>query len=128
MKKLTIALSLAAVALSLAAVDPVHGHHSVASGYDLYNIFTKTGVLTRVDWVMPHSWVFFDVKTDDGKVENWSIEFPTAFRRQGGSRDYFVVGQTYKIMAAPAKSGEHKGYITELTLPDGRKISMLGQI
>jgi len=31
------------------------------------------GVVTKMEWINPHSWIHIDVKGDDGKVVNWAM-------------------------------------------------------
>jgi hypothetical protein len=108
---------------------PIEAHHSVAAEFDAANLVTVTGTLTRIDWILPHAWLYVDVKAADGTIQHWGFQTPTAFRRQGASaRGYFEVGQTLTVTSAVARSGDLKGYIAFITLPDGRKLSMAGQL
>src|SRR5690606_8120832 len=54
-----------AVAFALAA--PAFAHHGIAS-FDMNREFVIEGTITDVDWVNPHSWLYLDAVTADGKV------------------------------------------------------------
>ena len=70
--KTRFAIALAGVALACAA--PLAAHHAVGGEYDPNKPVTVTGTVTRVEWVNPHSRIYFDVADTDGKVTNWSVE------------------------------------------------------
>ena len=56
----------------VAAAVPVFAHHSFAAEFDGNKQITLTGVVTKVDWVNPHAYIYVDVKGDDGAVVNWA--------------------------------------------------------
>src|SRR5690348_15474606 len=81
-------------------------HHSVAAEFDANHLVTVTGELTKVDWILPHAWLFVDVKGDDGTIQHWGFQTPTAFRRKGAAaRGYFNIGDTLTVTAAVARNG-----------------------
>src|SRR5690348_9727880 len=90
----------------------VQAHHSVAAEFDADHLVTVTGTLTRLDWILPHSWLYVDAKADDGTIQHWGFETPTAFRRGGASaKEYFMIGETLTVTAMVARNGALKGYI-----------------
>ncbi len=120
MKRIEIAAA-AAVAISLAA--PALAHHAVNSQFDVTKNVPMEGVLTKVELINPHSYVYFDVKGKNGKVANWAVESgaPGALRRAGiSARDSLIVGKTYKFVICPSRNGSNSGLMSALTLPDGR--------
>ena len=122
-------LPVALCGLFFASSGPVQAHHSVAAEFDANHLVTVTGTLTRLDWILPHSWLYVDVMGDDGMIQHWGFQTPTAFRRQGASaRDYFTIGEQLTVTAMVARNGALKGYIAFIKLPDGRKLSMAGQL
>ena len=69
---MTVACVVAAVGL-LAGAMPLKAHHSFAAAFDESKPINLVGVVTKVELVNPHSWIWLDVKSKDGKVVNWGI-------------------------------------------------------
>src|SRR5262249_21970246 len=94
---------------------------------------TADAVLTEIEWINPHGWLHFDVKTPSG-TQKWLLQTPppNVWRKLGvASKGFLNVGQTYHVQAAPGKTrlskeGEIRGMITVLVFPDGRRLSMVG--
>jgi hypothetical protein len=121
MKPQTI-LAIASLAIAIGAT-PALAHHAVNSQFDVTKNLELTGVLTKVELINPHTYVYFDVKNKAGKFETWNIESgaPGALRRAGlSARDSLVPGATYKFVISPARNGSKSGLMSGLTLPDGR--------
>jgi len=55
----------------------VFAHHSFPSEFDNTIAVTVRGVVTSVEVVNPHSFIYIDVETD-GAVERWALEGPGA--------------------------------------------------
>ncbi len=108
----------------LLGVLPASAHHSFAAEFDGTKQITLTGVVTKVDWVNPHTWVYVDVKGDDGNVVNWALESgaPNALYRAGWRKDDLKVGDTVTFDAFLAKDGSHTAAARQVKLPDGRKV------
>ena len=71
---LEIALgSVVGVAVSV-LIAPARAHHAFAAEFDAKRPVTLRGVVTKMEWVNPHSWIHVDVKTPEGKVQQWMIE------------------------------------------------------
>jgi hypothetical protein len=115
---LTIVLGL------LAASAPVFAHHSFAAEFDGNKQVTLNGVVTKVDWVNPHAYLYVDVKGDDGAVVNWAIETgaPNVLYRQGWRKDDLKTGDMVTLTAFLAKDGSHTAAARDVKLPDGRHV------
>jgi len=103
---------------------PALAHHAVQASVDVNKTLVLKATLTRIDWINPHTWMHFDVKTDDGVlhedvlVESLGI---SALRRVGlSSKSAFRVGDIYEISFYPNRDGSLGGFMNRMVLPDGR--------
>jgi len=120
--------ALAVLGLLIAGI-PASAHHSVQAQFDLDKPIKLTGVVTKVEWINPHSYLYLDVKDDTGKVKHWAFEMagPGALRKAGLSRadrGGLKVGDTVGVNGVLAKDGTDSGLIKDLILPDGRKFTI----
>lgn len=108
----------------VAAAVPVFAHHSFAAEFDGKKQISLAGVVTKVDWVNPHAYIYIDVKGEDGTVVNWGIETgaPNMLYRQGWRKDDLKVGDMVTLDAFVAKDGSHTAAAFQVKLPDGRKV------
>jgi hypothetical protein len=63
-------LALACVASS---VLPVWAHHS-HNNYDVSKWTTMEGTVTEVHRLVPHSWIYIDVRDAKGQTASWALE------------------------------------------------------
>lgn len=114
----------ALVALFLTAV-PALAHHALQAEFDTAKRGEFTGVLTRFALINPHVRWFFDVKKPDGTVEQWQVSAagPGPIRQAGLARA-FKVGDTYRVIYAPARNGAKLGRVVDFHFPDGRVVTL----
>ena len=122
--KITAFAALAAAFALLIPVAPAFAHHPFAAEFDGNKQITLTGVVTKVDWVNPHAYIYVDVKGDDGAVVNWAIETgaPNILYRHGWRRDDLKAGDTVTLQTFLAKDGSHTAAARSVKLPDGRNV------
>ena len=118
-----------AVLCLLWAGAPASAHHSVQAQFDLEKPINLTGVVTKVEWINPHSYLYLDSKDNTGKVKHWAFEMagPGALRKAGLSRadrGGLKAGDNITVNGVLAKDGTDSGLIKDLTLPDGRKFTI----
>src|SRR5713101_5998176 len=93
---------IAALAFAgLAIPATVFAHHSFAAEFDRDQKITLKGSIVRMDWVNRHSWLYIEVKDDNGKVETWALEFgaPNALFRRGWRKTAVPIGATVTVTA-----------------------------
>ena len=90
----------------LAVCVPAMAHHGNA---DYENkVLTLKGTVTQWRWVNPHVYLKIDVKGDDGKVVNWTMELvaPSNMINFGFNIDSFKPGDQVTVVTSQvAKNG-----------------------
>lgn len=106
----------------LASAPLTQAHHAFAAEFDAKQPLELKGVVTKLKWVNPHSWLYFDVTDASGKISNWGVEFgaPNALANTGLTKADLKAGQQVSIKGFKSKSGEAYGYCVFVTLADGR--------
>jgi Family of unknown function (DUF6152) len=99
-------------------------HHSFAAQYDINKPVTLGGVVTKMEWMNPHSRFYVDVKDETGRIVNWNVELasPNVLLRQGWTREALKPGDLVTVDAAQAKDGSNMANAQRVTLADGRRV------
>jgi len=107
-----------------AAAVPVIAHHSFAAEFDAKKPVKLRGTVTKMEWINPHSWIHIDVKTPDGKVEQWMVEggAPNALLRRGWNKNSLLPGTEILVEGFQAKDGAMRANGRDITFPDGKKL------
>ncbi len=121
-------LSTLAAGYLLAGSSQVAAHHAFAAEFDADKPIDLQGTVTKIKWVNPHSWLYFDVTDGQGKVTNWGVEFgaPNQLAKIGLKKSDVAPGTAIHIKGYLAKNGGPYGYSVIVTLPDGRKFQTGG--
>ena len=122
MKTRMLAVLVGAAIVSSAM--PVLAHHSFAAEFDAAKPINLTGVVTKVEWMNPHTYFYVDVKDPQtGKVANWACEMgsPNGLTRQGWTRNTLKVGMVVSFDGTRAKDGSNKANARNV-LVDGKKL------
>jgi hypothetical protein len=102
-------------------------HHSFGVEYDVTRPVTLTGVITKIEWTNPHSFVYIDVKDEKGNIENWKFEGypPSVLFRTGWKKDTTMkAGDTITISGWRARDGTNWAHSREVTFSSGNKLFM----
>jgi len=109
---------------ALLAGVPAAAHHSFSAIFDAAKPVMLTGTVTRIEWMNPHTWIYLDVKKDDGNVEAWSFEMgsPNRLMRYGWNQNSLPTGATVTITGSQARDGSTKAAVDTVTLADGKRL------
>jgi hypothetical protein len=112
--------------LSAAAALAHHGFGTFIIDEDI----EVTGTVTGLDFVNPHSWLYFDVAQDDGEVVSMRCEMRSAntLRRSGWTPELFPEGSTITIQGSPDRDDPFSCYVSTVVFADGSSIDRYGQM
>src|SRR5579862_7067754 len=123
--KPTSLIVLAGVVLLVAAI-PATAHHSFAAEYDASKPCKMTGTVSKFELTNPHSWIFIDVKDEQGNIVTWEFETanPNSLFRRGYKKGMILPGMVVTIEGYLAKDSSHTGNAHVLTMPDGKVVQL----
>jgi hypothetical protein len=112
----------------MACAAPAFAHHGGGT-FDLTRSVTYTGKLTRVELVNPHSWLYFDITDENGRVSHHRCEMRSVhvLRRSGWTTELFPVGQRITVEAAPDKVDPGSCYLNTIRFENGSHMDRYGQ-
>lgn len=115
-----IAAALAAGPLAMQA----SAHHSFAAEFDADKPVELTGIVTKIEWMNPHTFFYVDVESEDGEYQNWAIELgsPNGLMRRGWTRNSMKVGDEVNVAGSQARDGSYKANARTVVLSDGRRM------
>jgi len=117
-------LAVLVLAMVVASAMPVLAHHSFAAEFDTTKPVNLVGVVTKVEWMNPHTYFYIDVKdAETGQVTNWACEMgsPNGLTRQGWTRNTLHIGLVVTMEGTRAKDGSNRANARNV-LVDGKKL------
>lgn len=104
-------------------------HHSVPGQFDMSKAITLKGVISKVDWINPHIYIYLDVPDENGGKTTWALEtLPTAMMRKAGISKESIMGQpgeVVTIVGLAARDGtKHLAFLQKITYADGRHFQL----
>jgi len=113
-----LGLSLAAIAVAAFAMS-AKAHHSHGAYVDTF--MDIQGVVKEVHLVVPHSWVYLDVKDAKGEPEIWALEATgrTGLERVGVTANTVKAGDTVKARCHRLRDGSNGCLLGFLKAKDG---------
>ena len=105
--KLFAVVVVAGVLLAVSA--PLYAHHAEAV-YDQTRTITLTGTVTKFLLINPHGTIYFQVKDEQGNVEDWIAELgpPGGLFRAGWNKETIKPGDQITMTSHPHKEGIHR--------------------
>ena len=105
--------------LAIAFALPALSHHSHGNYVDTF--MDIRGVVKEVHLVVPHSWVYLEVKDEKGAPQIWALEATgrTGLQRIGVTPDYIKAGDTVKARCHRLRDGSNGCLLGFLKAKDG---------
>jgi len=107
---------------------PASAHHGFGN-FAMNEDVELTGVITRIDFVNPHTWLHFEVSNADGTrtANRCELRSATTLRRSGWTPAMFPAGMQITIQGSPDRSEPNACYTSTLTFADGSSLDRYGQ-
>ena len=111
------------------AATAAFAHHGFGN-FDTQKEISLSGTITRIDFVNPHAYVYFDVAGEGGaKVPHrCEMRAATVLRRSGWSVDMFKVGESIAITGAPDRFDANSCYVNTVVFADGTTADRYAQL
>ncbi|MBN1238147.1 MAG: hypothetical protein JXB36_06580 [Gammaproteobacteria bacterium] len=124
--RIRITSVVAGAILGAAAAVPAAAHHSFAAEFDINRPIQLEGVVTKMEFSNPHSWLHIEVTTVDGEKQQWAVEggAPNALVRRGWNRNSVPAGTRVRVKGFQARDRSFRANGREITLPDGSSLFM----
>ncbi len=105
--KLFSGLVLAGILFAVSAA--VYAHHAEVV-YDHTRTIELTGTVTEFRWTNPHASIHFNVKNEQGQVEEWIAEMGPigGLLRDGWNKTVIKPGDEIEMVSFPHKDGLHR--------------------
>ena len=111
----------------LAAASPLLAHHSWP--VDFSKEVTVKGEVTEFSWGNPHVMIGLEVRSEDGKIEKWSVGGPSTTRMAANGWDKnslkmgdMIVGTGYRF-----SDGQRILRLQKIVMPDGKVMFLYGR-
>lgn len=114
---------LGSVLFAALAASVGNAHHSVTGQYDPEQRVELTGVISKVDWINPHTYLHLEVANEDGTTTSWRLESaPTAMMRKARLTPTMLMdgGSLVTVDVILARDGtKNLAWLYRIDYPDG---------
>jgi hypothetical protein len=117
--RFTLGIGTAVICAFVCAM-PAWSHHSHGN-YDTESFIDLQGVVKELHLVVPHSWVYLEVKDAKGESQVWALEATsrTGLEKIGVTRDSVKPGETVKVRCHQLRDGTNGCLLGFLKAKDG---------
>jgi hypothetical protein len=91
------------IPIALLLASKLSAHHSFSATYDTGKTVSVEGKVVQFLLRNPHSFLHIEVKTKDGKVEVWNVEWASAGQLSGTIANSIKAGDPVTISGNPAR-------------------------
>jgi hypothetical protein len=111
------------------SVATVSAHHGFGTFEVNKTVSFPNARLTRIELINPHSWLYFEVADDKGKVIRYRCEMRSAhvLRRSGWTADLFPSNSKADITASPDRADPNSCYLQTIEFENGSRMDRYGQ-
>jgi hypothetical protein len=115
------------VVLALVSGVPVSAHHSWPISRD--RLVTVKGTVTAFAWENPHPMITLEVRTDEGKIEKWTVGGPAINRMEenGWTRTTVKPGDVLTGIGYQFADGQKIIRLERVVLADGKEMRLYGR-
>ncbi|HMF96011.1 MAG TPA: DUF6152 family protein [Vicinamibacterales bacterium] len=111
----------------VSAALPLSAHHSWP--VNTSKLVTVKGTVMDFTWENPHPMITLEVRTDDGKLEKWSVGGPAINRMEanGWSKSTVKPGDVITGIGYQYSNGQKIIRLERVVLADGRELRVYGR-
>ena len=105
-----------------------YAHHPFSEDFESTAPVSVKGAVTRVDWTDPHTWIYLNVKDNNGSVQKWGFQVASTsvLAQRGWKKDDLKVGDEVTIDGFQAKeliqNRIYTGNARAITFPNGLRV------
>ena len=110
---------LLVAAFAVFAAVSLSAHHSHGNYEETFHDIE--GVVTELHLLVPHSWIYLEVKSASGPPQVWALEATSrqGLEKIGVTRDTLKVGDRVKVRCHPLRDKSNGCLLGFLKAPDG---------
>ncbi len=122
---------IALAAAAVFAAGAAGAHHSVAGQFDSSQPVKLQGVISKIDWINPHIYIYLDVPDEDGGVTTWRFaSLPTAMLRKAGLTQEMIRGGGATVTASGIRARDgtaNLAWLQRIDYPEGHHYQFSGE-
>jgi hypothetical protein len=103
---------------------PLFAHHSTAE-YDMANVSSVKGTVTKFEWSNPHAYIYIQAKDDKGNSVDWTGELASLgmLARVNWKRDTVKAGDEITMYGNRAKDGRSVMRLEKIVFASGQELT-----